>query len=76
MLYSTILIPESREDYERLLKICHEISVKDASFKFKTHEGRILVFSQSHTQAHQRGTWLVKKTGVKASYIVPEKKKL
>jgi len=73
MLYSTILMPESREDYDKLLMICGEIARKDATFTFKVHEGRIVVFSKTKDQAHQRGTWLVKKTKVKASYIVPEK---
>ena len=68
----TVVTPKTPEDFHNLIRICEAIAKRDETFKFKVHEQRITVFSATHDQAHKRGMWLVRKTGVNASYMVPK----
>lgn len=78
-MFETCIALKSKEDFEKMRQVCLDIAKKDETFKFSfslgTKQGieRVLrVQSDTKNQAHQRGTWLVKKTIPGLLYWVKE----
>lgn len=55
MTFITILHTFDKQKYADLLEYCKRASERDPTFKYSVQADRIIIESQSHTQAMKRG---------------------
>lgn len=80
MSYKTCIGISTQKDYIKLAEVCHDIAVKDDTFKYKIvkslfpkYKFVLIIRSKTKDQAHKRGVWFRAKVDNSILYWVKPK---